>query len=162
MPGSRLSLARLQCPAVFISQGGDPPFFCVRNMEQRDRPHMSENHILLDRVQIKKLHRMSVGAFWMGHTVEAVACFSGVGMPVIEKHIVEHAAPCGRACVKLEEPAQHIVVVGHMEAVLITARMPVVGVQLHAQHDRVICDVADTFVEILAPVPAQIFPVQGF
>lgn len=94
------------------------------------------------------------GGVRMSQSVKSVSGFFGMGVPVIQKEIVEHTRSCRRFAVELKRAAPFVVKVSHMAAVVVTVCFSVVGKLLHALHCRMIYNVPDTAVKLPDPSDA--------
>ena len=88
----------------------------------------------------------------MSQTVEIIARFFRVGVPVVEKEVVQHSCARRGNRIQMEKTAPAIVAESHVETVLIAVCMSVVRVQFHAQHHGMARNVLDAGIEIIAPV----------
>ena len=99
--------------------------------------------ILFQIGNIKVLPDIFQCCFCVGESVEPLALFRLVCMPVIEEQVVEKSGSCACALVQREKPAHFIIVVGNIQTVLEAACFTMVRKFFHFKYQVMLKKVGD-------------------
>ena len=126
---------RLRPAAEFIR----PDNGKARRAGRRDgsqRPHMAQNDILFFVCQLKMQARILQRPAGMGETVKMLPRLPGMGMPVVQKQIVEETCPGSAPPIPAVSPANPVAQIGYLDAVGFTRSIPMLYILIHGIKNR--------------------------
>ena len=97
---------------------------------------MGEDDILFGGIECEIFPRVFKGQLWVRQSVEPFPGHSGMGVPVIEEHVMEHPGPCRGTVVQMETAAPFIIIKCNVQAVVVAVCPSVVRILLHPADGR--------------------------
>ena len=110
---------------------------------------MLYDHILLQRRQIEMLLRISQSHSWVGETMEMFSRHGSMGMPVVQKKIMEHPCPGCRPGVEPQCLTDPVIIICHIHAVLITGRITMMRIVFHTLYNGMVHQIPYCLKELL-------------
>ena len=152
-----LSTGCLKGSAILVCKRRNPPFLRLGHPVKCNRPHMINDNILFRLIQPEILPCVAVSGAGMGQPVEMISRPRGMRMPVIQEQIVEHPRPRRRTCIQMQQTAKPVIIIGNIQTMSVTGRLPVMSIFLHVLHHRMSGNIPDLFEEFSSP-PAPELP----
>ena len=109
---------------------------------------MVDDNIPFDAIQIKKFLCVHERSFRMCHPMKMIPCPLCMGMPVVQKQIMQHSRTRCWPCIQSKCLTPDIIIVRNMKTVLITVCHSMMRIKLHSQHYRMGCNIFDAFIKL--------------
>ena len=108
------------------------------------RPHMPQDHILFLLRNLKITDRILHGYPWMGKAMEMFSCLLCVGVPVIQKQVMEKTCPCHSHIIPVSASADPVTHIRYLDTVSLTGSLSMLNKLIHGLKHRIVQNILDT------------------